>query len=430
VPIGGYVQPVFSVDCVFTELGRFKPRSECNADPDLLQKWEASIEEVVRKYREAAEERGIKPLKTDLTSFDQFLNVLQSTCTDGTAGLWAKKYPAVMPFEDTKRGVYLTALKKFQSNPDDEQSSGFFVDLYQTVLQYNRAILEDPSAAFVHSFAKDEPMKVTKLEQGKARSIQIPDWSIVVWEQWHSCFEAPDGQIMTWDDVVGQLMLDEAFVKDQDVLNSVGIDTMITVKRIAQRCKEQGITEVVAADVEQWDRNVHYRAFRAVHRAMNHGSSGEDHERRVLNHADGLNGMGTYEVGGQCFQFKMPVSAWCSGALKTLVGNTFMHEALLRIAGAKGAVMGDDLLALIRWLELQKVVNGVGLRWKDGCVPSPHAEYCAINLDLRTGETSRDWVKIICKRAARHNNVSDFVDVVKMMRDAEKVAQGTVAGSE
>lgn len=435
VPVGekGFVQPVFGNGVVFSELGKYKtytkPTTEQRA---VLELWSKSIRDRVKRVEDQARALGFLRLEVDLNDDKQFLSVLLSTCTRGSAGLWGKKYPAKDPFTQSKAGVFCTYEHMSKSSVLSEREVGesFFHELRAAVLAYNQHIAVTPECVYVQAVAKQEPMKWKKLMEGAGRSIQIPDWSVCVWEQWHSCFYRPGEvsedcyqQVYTWDDIMAATM--ESNHATERVLHSVGVDTRKTVGRISERLIRRGQKFAFEYDVKQWDRNLPREMITAVYQATLHPSADQ---KRVVNHAMGVCGRGVIDVAGELYQFKEPTTAWCSGSLKTLCGNTLIHASLLDAAQAEGAVQGDDGLILEGVDRLKTLFNAVGMQWKEDPQPSAHVEYCAIRLDCETGRVTVDYKTVLEKHAAAHTIgfYDDLADWCVKQYLSQEGAQATV----
>jgi hypothetical protein len=180
-------------------------------------------------------------------------------------------------------------------------------------------------------YGKNEPLKVDKLMEYRHRTISMADWTVNIVELACSSWRDENGKIKTWDDVVrefgrmGALGASSACVIGhdlRDVLTTVG--------------KEWEGRVVLDYDVRQWDRNLPMGVIEALYRATVFDS----HVAASL--TGGLCGQGNYILSDGLFALPDGCSAWCSGALKTLSGNSLIHEALLRLLDLEGLVMGDD----------------------------------------------------------------------------------------
>jgi hypothetical protein len=166
---------------------------------------------------------------------------------------------------------------------------------------------------------KEEPYKVSKIQEGKLRSIITPDWAlsmvILAAHLWKK-----GSTYATGDDAL-------AFASMSGRLGScVGIDTAI-VARYRHR------DESTSYDVSRWDKSIPKIVMKAI---FDYAPC-----QTVIHHH--LFDNAVYCVNGRLVGLK--ASIWPSGIPPTLWGNTVMHKAvLLKLPAHAVTLQGDDLL--------------------------------------------------------------------------------------
>lgn len=145
--------------------------------------------------------------------------------------------------------------------------------------------------------------------------------------------------------------------------------------------------KVIAYDVSAWDRSLpgpivsHF--FASFIDCVFPDESGAIFSQNL---ARALCGGGTYLVGGELVRFRHPTTAWCSGTLKTLSGNSQIHDALLEVLGYDGVVQGDDGNVFVDATRVEDAIvslregfKSVGLTLKI-VEAKEHIEFCSLSV--------------------------------------------------
>lgn len=292
------------------------------------------------------------------------------TARDSSLGLWSTHFKPCL----SKKEV-LDAIKL-----GDENIIGKFIIFLESidkVYLWLHTKQDTPGKGMpLYTIGKGEPVPLKKLMVGKHRTIQMPDWTVLICEHALSSFVDDCGRYFSWDDVM-------AITRYRDTNSKFGHSLGSDILREAPSMFG-GWTKVIDYDVQQWDRSLPSPVIEAIYATMLHTA----HPEVIRNLCWGLCGNGTYVIAGVgCYLLPEGAIMWCSGALKTLSGNSLAHDALLRVLGWHGVICGDDANLNVspgsvnEDLTVEKVIaefGRVGLTLKD-CEVLDAAKFCKVS---------------------------------------------------
>lgn len=257
------------------------------------------------------------------------LPFIRLSVTGGTTGGWLKTvFPSMTANPDTKREfltLYLAALNQ------DQFHSGI-ITFHRAIANSCSQLMRDDGfkQVLLHVYSKNESVSVKKLLEGRHRSIQMPDWTFVILER--ACcawfHESDPSLLLTHDDVysrygrfsenpLGGWCFGREF--DSDLIKALTVPGS-------------------DLDVSGWDKSLPFELVITVYRETFHPAM----SKMALNCAKGYNGYGIFKITDRLYRLPYGCTAWSSGCLNTLCGNSMIHSALLQIAGVDHVVMGDD----------------------------------------------------------------------------------------
>lgn len=310
------------------------------------------------------------------------------------------------------------------SDAEKDQMRAALITLARTALQSLSGSKYAPTSMPIYVYSKDDDAyKKSKLEGGAHRNVCQPAWpfSIVDYMMSLYVFSPPDSPV-TEEDFKSDKIRNLTFVSMDYVLGRMrysqsspearnhwtfGGNIFGEVVSFAEDVPSD--SNVFCYDVTQWDRNVPRKLASSLYTFLYRGKQIPAAISDVIanNFCRSVNGGGTYIIEGKLYLLKKGGFAWCSGANKTLSGNTLMHCALLSAAGVDKAItMGDDGVAVVEdELHKERLVStfkGVGLSLKVEEMAAGKFDFCGLSLDLKTKSIVVDLTKIMNKRCARN----------------------------
>lgn len=370
------------------ELATFakKPNLD-DADPTWIAEWAEATRDEVRRLYGVVKTEGYSKVVVP-ASVEERRQLFWIACAvsakDSTSGAWYNKLKTPGIYPRNKIGVFTHMERNVEKRNE-------FLDACEDVYQWLK--LGDGAGMPLTVIGKDEPVKLKKLLEGRHRTIQFPDWTVLTVEMAHSLFTNGEDEYKTLDDVMATVT-DPTGVKFHHAL---GHDTLLTVKLLAHSKKKD--EKYVFYDVKAWDRTLPWPVIIALYEE----TIGNRKVARAL--AEGMCGQGVYWLEGVGYTLPSGVAAWCSGALKTLSGNSTIHGAFLTMLGLSGVVMGDDGLVLSSTPEstLEAIKEGftkAGMQVKPGSEGySDKAEFCSISIEGHelSVDTKRVGSKMTCR---------------------------------
>lgn len=336
------------------------------------------------------------------TQFDIVLSLLARVAAATTTCGYGKRLGLPVMYEDNKRGLY----SWLSSSACPQKVKLRFLHDFTTVKHWLESAQASPGFNMpLHVFAKDEPITKAKALAHKHRSIQTPPLQVMLVEMLYSCLSSGKDTdtglyiLYTPDDI---MKLSRACLVPQ---NKWMLGGNIPLE-LAQFTRTHANSYFINYDVEAWDRSLPLEVVQAVYATMLIGDSKfGKHVSRNLCH--GLCGNGLYIYGSSFYRLPAGTTAWCSGALKTLSGNSLAHAALLTLIQQQcpfGMVQGDDgSLVSTRETDVQLVVDtfaNVGMKLKR-VERTLVSEFCA--LGSSNGDLNIDVKAMLKKAAFKHH---------------------------
>lgn len=354
--------------------------NKADSNPHCVSAVVENIRKYGREIKEHAASLGLVPLSSlpFPTALEMAISV---TATSGSPSIWFNYYrldPNTVP--RSKIGV-LNAVGM-------ERLAADMKTMLESLLSniYCYGPITAATNCLVHVYSKREPFKMKKLLSGRHRTIQMPEWSNVVLEAIHSCYYDPSAKrVYTLDDVMSSMVLSR--------LDGwcVGQDVLIKTFRF---CESQA-SPPTSYDVEGWDRSLSSEFILAVYESTVFDPS------LATYFAHAYNGGGVYEVDGKFLRFKENPFAWCSGASKTLSGNSLIHASILRTFNQRGLVMGDDGLVEGKWEGIHRDFASIGMKIK----VAEHLEFCGV--EYADHVLKLDLKKILGKSVAKVGSMTN-----------------------
>lgn len=388
------------------------------ADPAAISAWCRSVDELCDDIVRATERAGwtrnpvpkVNECKRRLTvdpekdsvfraRLEDWLPFVLYTMKDSSLGAWRKTFAPCT----TKMEVW----EKLTTGTSRERASILLAfSRFLEGIDRAHVWMHDPVNSSgvgmpVYVYPKnDDGMRISKLLKGQHRSIGMPDWTVLVIET-ALCSWAHEGSIRTWDDACA--LMAYPMTKGTPHMTSlfVGMDPL--------DCKEvfKDWTNSHEYDVAKWDRSLPRPVVEQVYASMMPGVPAN--VATCL--AGGLCGSGTYVLpGGRCVVLPNGSTLWCSGALKTLSGNSIAHAALHKLHGWESVVMGDDAAVKIKdgcpsTADVEREMLAVGLKIKDGVIRHErNVAFCG--LDFRIPEDDKGSVVGVVRAGKRLNRSS------------------------
>lgn len=426
-----YLDYPFDDTTLVSEIAQFAEKKN-EVDPRALEGWLKALDEMFVEVHEKAQVDGWRRLNpepklalleslTYSNCVDVYLAwepfIILSTTT-GTSGGWLKRlFPSLAAFsQDTKRDVFDLLGKAVDGGLRQDGKVLCGIDSVFTFMDALRSSwLQLKHGHFgsmlVHVFPKDEPVKEKKLLEARHRSIQMPDWTYVIIERLLCCWVSPDGVLSNHDFVYSQY----GRFSDSPVggwVFGTDLDSFLSGR---------GVRSSFDLDVSGWDKSLPFAVVLSVYRNTLFSGGGKAREgfvRVAETMAKGCHGKGIFSCNAGLFRLPEGSSAWSSGVINTLCGNSMAHSALLRSLGVDHIVMGDDANACIDWkgardsfnlrfgasLPEEKLVEAyaaVGLRLKKV------GKVCGLSFCKRTvslkGKLGIDWDEVLVKSYAKQS---------------------------
>lgn len=237
---------------------------------------------------------------------------------------------------------------------------------------------------YLACMGKNEPYKKKKLDQGRHRSIQFPEWCMSALQRLYcDWYEDVDvglpterKEVRTVDDLMALFDRESKC----DIRWMAGGDA----RKVCGWAHQQDAGCLFASyDVEGWDRSldpdVVEHLFQCLIRDPAIASS----------LAFGMCKDGCYHVGNVLIALPDGSFVWCSGNLLTLAGNCLMHQGLLRALGLKGIVQGDD--GVIAYgsassADVPALFARAGLKLKECVFSAEHFNFCKVDFYPKVSE--------------------------------------------
>jgi hypothetical protein len=233
---------------------------------------------------------------------------------------------------------------------------------------------------------KDEPYKVSKITEGRLRSIVSLDWALAAVTSANFMYHKDD-VYCTIDQVLALMVV------DGKLGTAIGLDPRAVVK--IRHAKPS-----VSLDVKGWDKSIPRDVMVALYRDA-------PNKKQVLKR---LFKEPVYALPDGLFRYNAHI--WPSGSPATLAGNSIMHAAILltKLDVNDFTVMGDDCIVTRDNLEKAKsVYASFNLDTKLDGAP----EFCGLDLDYTKGnlQLSIREKKIIAKARAREATSSANIEL-------------------
>lgn len=425
---GDYLDYPFSGDTLLCELSQFAEKKR-PVDERAVKEWCESVDVMFKDVHNQCKADGwtrYNParlicllesltLANCLDVFVAWEPFVILSVTDGTSGGWLKRlFPLFASTEaDTKANVYNLLKKAANGEGDIFKSEGKLV-IFEFLSSLRFTWLQVKSGQFrsmiVHVFPKDEPVKEKKLKEGRHRSIQMPDWTYVVLERCLCAWVAADGAVCNHDFVYSKY----------GRFSEVAMGGWVFGNDVDRCLSGTKVCSSFDLDVSGWDKSLPFEVV--LHIYVNTFFSDRDHDRFFCRLAEtfakGYNGFGVFLTNEGAFRLPDGSTAWSSGCLNTLCGNSMAHSALLMSRRVDHLVMGDDANACIKWKvkrpkdefalknncilsedELVELYRKVGLLLKK--VESVRGlSFCKRRVSTK-GRLSIDWDDVVAKSNAK-----------------------------
>lgn len=392
-----FVQPVTAAS-MRSELAAFSTAKAVVSDPDLLRRWCDRIRTKHARFVKAVTDAGytrapvpeLTPARDDTELFARWMGPIVITAKDSSLGLWSGHFGAYR----TKKEVLNAFLRG--------ECVAEFVDFVRRVDEVHRWLASDmlvPGEGMpLKVFGKQEPMPLKKVLEGRHRTIQMPDWTVLIVE---CAYEAwvKDGILYNNDSVFS---LTRVGGEIGGGLHVVGSDMLKELPAISKLFRGQ----VIDYDVKHWDRSLHSSVVDTLYEVFV-GRGSASSKRVAKNLAGGICQNGTYIVGRDMYRLPPGCCAWCSGSLLTLSGNSHAHDCLLEEIGAFGIVCGDDGnvdSATISKEALSEAFRSVGLQLKSIEI-NAGLHFCKMRVEDE--RVSIDFGKVLAKMRAKHGRDVD-----------------------
>lgn len=257
---------------------------------------------------------------------------------------------------------------------------------------------------FVHP--KDDNYKEEKLESGRHRSIQSPPTAVSLLEFYYS------GWYDVTEDGIRLHTVDDLYaIAGENITNSWVLGGSFT--RLC-RWFDENPGHAVSYDVVGWDRHLNFPVIRSMLRSLVRNEVVAD------NICYGACGKGTYLVGRGMYTLE-GVCVWCSGVLKTLLGNCTIHQGILHTAHLSGFVQGDDGIAACDEKEIVRVFSSLGFTLKDVSHSDSHLDFCKMLFNPKDKTAGPDVVRMLKRAAAGppKDHRKSVEGILQMVLDAE-----------
>lgn len=332
----------------------------------------------------------------------QFKEIICATSTHGTTAGWLGRiFPEVSKEgqQDTKAtflDFYLEALEKSQPHIGVISFHNALLSAYLQ-LQSEKGFND----VLVHVYGKDEPVKTSKLLQARHRSIQMPDWPYVIIEKACTLWQK-DGKLFSHDEVYAEY--------GRFGSNPLGgwCFGMEFDRQLVRNDIREG--PALDLDVSGWDKSLHFELVLSSYLKTMH----PNFPKIALNCAKGYNGMGIFKIAGEFYRLPDGATAWSSGCLNTLCGNSMIHSSLLQMMGVDHITMGDDANVFVRPILL-------GINWCQGQFDPTYYTKAGFKLKKAEEITGIDFCK---RRVLNHQLTIDWDNI------RQKVLAREISGFE
>lgn len=314
-------------------------KSALTADPALLVEWSKKIRSECLLLKSCIKSAGFvrvpPPTVVRCVSYTELVErwfpYLALTARDSSLGLWNGRFRACT----TKKEV-LESFCKGECVREVLDFLAFTDDLHR----YLRSENSDPGRGLpIVVYGKKEPFPYRKVLQGRHRTIGMPDWAMLMIETSYNTYEKINAAgvptLCNLDTAAGT----QRFTENPLFYHVYGGDTTVDLDLIKKR--RPGV-RCLDYDVEAWDRSLLEPIILALYEGIisDEGDAGSVRLAKAL--AYGINSRGAYVLPTGVFMLPADLFAWCSGALLTLLGNSLIHQSLLKLFGLEGIVCGDD----------------------------------------------------------------------------------------
>lgn len=289
----------------------------------------------------------------------------------------------------------------------------------------------DPRCVPVYVYSKDDDAYPDeKLLAGKHRNICQPAWPFSVIDWLMTCYVSSEGcnvtetsftkaleegkdlRLFFLDTVMGACRFSLSTLSSPNCW-AFGGNVFTEVAAFASRLTSDSTTKSASPpsdcfcyDVSQWDRAVPARLAHELYiRLYKCAKIPDSITKKIATvFSGGVNGGGTFIFDGSAFNLRAGSFSWCSGANKTLSGNTLLHCAILRAAGFPVALtMGDDGVAILPHpsISSQRLIDffaSIGMTMKRGGVNDGTFDFCGMIVHPGSRRISVDINKIMRRR--------------------------------
>lgn len=317
-----------TIICGLAEFADKEGTKTADYDPSFVQAWARSVKKEWFSFHSLLTSRGLARIHSNLllgmSASERvhyfWLPAMWHLASPSSAGGWDVKFKLPQSYASTKAGIFMALL----AGDIDWDEVFTYVDL---VWRWLLTEGSGESGFPLHVFGKREPVPLKKLLEGRHRIISMPDPAIVIVEFVYSAYYDEHLRMHSLDDLLGA----ERKSKGGYFSWMYGGDSLAELSSLKR------YEVILDGDISGWDHNVPLLVQHQIYECFVSDAV------IARNLAVGQCGGGVFIYGKRRFRLPRGCAAWCSGALKTLSGNSFMHHAFLVMCGFDGIVMGDDV---------------------------------------------------------------------------------------